>query len=409
MLLIILILLLLLSLIGALISKSLLSPEFISPFSWSMILFFYDFLNHGLYDLSDKVLLIILLWNVSFFFGVFFAKLLALSNKNSFEGKKYFNNYKDLSYQIFDWYYKIAVIGFFPTLYITYRKTQAIGGDLFYSLRMANTGIVETDIGLGVFSYTYVFAYIAFFAEFIFLKKGSSKRKFIILLIINLILALITVSKSALIFLVIPILVIYLIKNKRFLPNLKVIKYVFLTLILMVGIHAIRESGSSNKVEGSVVLYTYLLGGLPALDKIVNSEMTSAQFGQHTLSLMINIQRKLEFKEATPKIYINDITYDSYIYVPYPTNVYTAIGPVWLDFGYYGIIFFSFLIGLFSSYFYLKATRYHWALIVYGYIFCVLILQFFGEYIFTNASLLVQIVLLSYFLYFFSNKRIVWK
>ena len=49
---------------------------------------------------------------------------------------------------------------------------------------MANTGIVETDISLGVFAYTYVFAYIAFFASFIFMKDGSSKKRFIILLII---------------------------------------------------------------------------------------------------------------------------------------------------------------------------------------------------------------------------------
>lgn len=409
MLIIVLILLLLISLIGVLTSKSLLSPEFISPFSWLVILFFYEFLNHGLYNLSDRVLLIVLLWNVSLFSGVFFAKLIIFSNKKYLKEKANIINHKTLSYQVYNWYYKIAVIGFFPTLYIIYKQTQSIGGDFFYSLRMANTGIVETDISLGVFAYTYVFAYIAFFASFIFMKDGSSKKRFIILLIINLVLAFVTVSKSAFLFLIIPTLVIYLIKNKRFLPNLKVINYVFLTLVLMISIQTIRESGSSNKAEGSVVLYTYLLGGLPALDKIVNSEMTSAQFGQHTLALIINIERKLGFIETISKSYTNDITYDSYLYIPYPTNVYTAIGPIWLDFKYYGVMFFSFFIGLLMSYFYHKAIKEDWSLIVYGYLFCVLILQFFGEYIFTNMSLLLQIILLSYFLYFFSNKRIVWR
>ena len=274
---------------------------------------------------------------------------------------------------------------------------------------MANTGIVVTDISLGVFAYTYVFAYIAFFASFIFIKDGGSKKKFIILLIINLVLAFVTVSKSAFLFLIIPTLVIYLIKYKRFLPNLKVINYIFLTFVFMISIQTIRESESSNKAEGSVVLYTYLLGGLPALDRIVNSEMTSAQFGQHTLALMINIEKKLGFIEPSSKKYSNDITYDSYLYVPYPTNVYTAIGPIWLDFKYYGVIFFSFLIGMLTGYFYYKAIKDDWARIVYGYLFCILILQFFGEYVFTNMSLLLQIILLSYFLYFFSNKRIIWR
>ena len=406
---IVLLLLLILSIIGILTSKSLLSPEFISPFSWLSILFLYDFLNHGLYVLSDKVLLIILLWNISLILGVIFSKLIIFNSQKIFKLKSVDMSDISLSYQLCNWYYRLAIIGFFPTLYITYKQIQSIGGDFFYSLRMANTGLVETDISLGVFSYTYVFAYIAYFAEFILMEKGRSKSRFIIILILNLILSIITLSKSAFLFLIIPTLVIYLIKSNRFLPNLKVIKYLFLTLILMTSVHALRESQSSNKVEGSVVIYTYLLGGLPALDKIVNSEMTSAQFGQHTLSLIINIQRKLGFEENTSKIYSNDITYNGYIYVPYPTNVYTAIGPIWLDFKYYGVVFFSFFIGILAGYFYLRSIKNSWALIVYGYFFSILILQFFGEYIFTNMSLLLQIILLSYLLYFFNNRRVIWK
>lgn len=402
-------LLFLLSFIGIFISKSMLSPEFISPFGWGVILLLYLVLNHGLYNLSDKVLIIVLLWNFSLFLGVLITRFFLMLKNKKIKNKRSEADFNLLSFGVYRFYYWVSIIGLFPTLYITYKQTLSIGGDFFYSLRMANTGIVETDISLGVFAYTYVFAYIAFFASFIFMKDGSSKKRFIVLLIINLVLAFVTVSKSAFLFLIIPISVIYLIKNKRFLPNLKVIKYVFLTLLLMISIQTIRESESSNKAEGSIVLYTYLLGGLPALDKIVNSEMTSAQFGQHTLALMVNIEKKLGFIETISKKYSNDITYDSYLYVPYPTNVYTAIGPIWLDFKYYGVIFFSFLIGLLTGYFYYKAIKDDWARIVYGYLFCVLILQFFGEYIFTNMSLLLQIILLSYFLYFFSKKRIVWR
>ena len=177
----------------------------------------------------------------------------------------------------------------------------------------------------------------------------------------------------------------------------------------MISIQTVRDSGSSAKVEGSTLLYTYLLGGLPALDKIVNSEMSSSQFGQNTFSLFINILKKIGFKENISKTYVNDITYDGYINVPYPTNVYTVIGPLWLDFGYLGVVLSAFVIGMLVCFFYIEANKKSWALIVYGYLFCILILQFFGEYIFTNMSLLLQIILLSYLLYFFSNRKLVWK
>ncbi|QHG09535.1 oligosaccharide repeat unit polymerase [Moraxella osloensis] len=395
-----------LAIFGCLSSKSLISPEFISPCSWGGILLFYQTLPHGLYHLSGKILYIIILWNIFLIFGVYTSRTIV-------NIKKYSNEQLDtltgFSRQIYNLYYAIAVIGFLPTVYITYKQIQIIGGDFFYSLRMANTGLVETDISLGIFAYTFTFAYIAYCIELILLRKNSKKRRFIILIIINLLLAFITVSKSAFLFLIIPSIIIYLIKNKRLTPNLKVIKYIFLAFLLMAGIQTLRDNKSINRADSSIVFYTYLLGGVPALDKIVNSDMTSYQTGQNTLVLLNNISQKIGLSKRDEKIYLDDITYEGYIDVPYPTNVYTAIGPIWLDFKYYGIVIFSFIIGYLSGFFYYKALRYSWALIVYAYLFCVLILQFFGEYIFTNLSLLLQLILLSYFAYLFRNKRFVFK
>lgn len=402
-------LLFLLSFIGIFISKSMLSPEFISPFGWGVILLLYLVLNHGLYNLSDKVLIIVLLWNFSLFLGVLITRFFLMLKNKKIKNKRSEADFNLLSFGVYRFYYWVSIIGFFPTLYIIYKQTQAIGGDFFYSLRMANTGIIESDISLGIFIYVYVFANIAYFTEFILIKKGSSKKRFVILLLINFILAITTASKSAFLFFMISTLVIYLLKNKIFFPNFKVVKYSFVTIILMISIQTLRDSGSSAKIDGSTLLYTYLLGGLPALDKIVNSEMSSSQFGQNTFSLVINFLKKIGFKENISKNYVNDITYDSYINVPYPTNVYTVIGPIWLDFSYLGVVLSAFFVGILVCFFYIEANKKSWALIVYGYLFCILVLQFFGEYIFTNMSLLLQIILLSYLLYFFSNRKLVWK
>ena len=150
-------LLFLLSFIGIFISKSMLSPEFISPFGWGVILLLYLVLNHGLYNLSDKVLIIVLLWNFSLFLGVLITRFFLMLKNKKIKNKRSEADFNLLSFGVYRFYYWVSIIGFFPTLYIIYKQTQAIGGDFFYSLRMANTGIIESDISLGIFIYVYVF------------------------------------------------------------------------------------------------------------------------------------------------------------------------------------------------------------------------------------------------------------
>ena len=149
------------------------------------------------------------------------------------------------------------------------------------------------------------------------------------------------------------------------------------------------------------MLYSYVLGGVPALDQIVNSQMSSMYTGQNTLVFADNIRRKLGLLKDSSKEYKHDITEEGYLYTPYPTNVYTMIGPFWLDYSY-GFVLFAFIIGALAGYFYEIAMRdKKWAVILSAYFSCVLMLQFFGEYIFTNLSYLIQLVLLSLFAYKF--------
>lgn len=386
------------------ISKSLISPEFISPFSWLLILFLYKFLDHGLYALSDKVLIIILLWNFFLLFGIYLVRIYFISKiQEKSKLKQGFNK------QISQLYYKITIYGFLPTIYIIYKQVQSISGDFFYSLRMANTGLVKTDISLGIFAYVITFAYVSFFIEFISWKKGDSKKRIFILFIINLIFAFITMSKTAVLFFIIPILITYMIKNKKFIPNLVFIRYAVITFFLMFGVQKIREQGSVLAQDNRTVFYTYLLGGLPALDQIVNSKMVSAQKGQNTFALFNNAAKKIGLAKDKPKTFENDITKEGYLKVPLYTNVYTVIGPIWLDYWFYSVTFFAMIVGALCGLFYTKSLYSEWAIIVYAYLFCVLFLQFFGEYIFTNLSLLIQLVVLSYLPFKFRNKRIIWK
>lgn len=98
----------------------------------------------------------------------------------------------------------------------------------------------------------------------------------------------------------------------------------------------------------------------------------------------------------------NDTSEKGYFFVPLPTNVYTVIGPFWLDFGYVGVVVYSFIIGSVSGFLYrIALNKELWAVIAYSFFACTLVLQFFGEYIFTNLSYTIQIMALTFFAFKF--------
>lgn len=374
------------------------APAVISPASWGAVLFLYATLDHGMFDVSFKGIMIITLWNFSLLIGVYlFTDTNIVRIKNSLSAERPFKPW------VRNLYYKISVWGLLPTLYISYKQVNSMTGDsLMFNLRMANTGTIETDYNQGIFAYVYTFAFVSYLIELYSFHRGQSKRRVIILFLINLVLSLVTMAKSSFLFLFFTSLVIVMYKRKI---SFKKVFLVAATMFLLMASIQLLRAGDNNE-KGKVLsdmLYSYVFGGIPALDEIVNSQMSSKYPGQHSMAFMNNIQVKMGVKSDHPKEYEHDITDEGYLYTPYPTNVYTMIGLFWLDYGYKGVLWFSFVIGALAGYFYKMTMRGHtWAIVLYAYFSCVLMLQFFGEYIFTNLSYLLQLIVLSLFAYKFS-------
>ena len=61
--------LLLFSLFIYFISRDILSPAFISPAIWGILLLLYGILDHGMYELSDRILYVLLVWNIMLSLG----------------------------------------------------------------------------------------------------------------------------------------------------------------------------------------------------------------------------------------------------------------------------------------------------------------------------------------------------
>ena len=371
------------SLLGFLRSRRFLAPTFIAPVSWGAILLIYGILDHGMPSLSINVLLVILLWVLSLLVGMYL-----FSEVGSREiVKKEFNPF------IKDIYYYIALFGSIPGFYVAYMQATTMGmGNIFLNLRFAGAGLSESEYNYGIWRYAFTFAYVSFLIE---LYCNDNKKRIKILFILNLIQAIITMSKSGLFILFLSIFAI-LILQKRITKTTIIVS--LSSLMFLMSLTQLLRSGEEKDNVVSDMLYSYTLGGVPALDKVVIAETSSKNWGQFSMKFFKTFVRAFVGKknEKEDLDLKNDITDEGYVYLPLPTNVFTVIGPFWWDFGYWGIIIFGFIIGGLSGYYYrLMRAGVVWAAIPYCFLFSVLILQFFGEFIFSNLSFLLQLILLS--------------
>lgn len=372
------------------------APVVISSSSWGVVTLLYATLNHGMEPISSKGLFVIGLWNISLIIGAFLFSEINLKNK-SFKKGRSFNPW------IRNLYFKISILGMIPMCYIAYKVgTTMMSGNFLFNLRMANTGLAESEYQYGIFEYVFPVVFVSFLIELLIHRKYESLKRLGILIFLNAIIMFITMAKSTILFTILSAWVIIDFKRKISLRKLVVAGAIVMTF--MSSFQLLRSDGDDAKNVISDMFYVYTLGGVPALDIIVNSEMTSETKGQYMFAFFHNAVSKLKGEEKRPeKENKNDITEEhGYVYVPLPTNVYTAIGPIWLDYGWLGVVFGGLSIGSLAGIFFrLAKKKILWAIIVYAYFACVLLLQFFGEYIFTNLSYLIQLIFLSLFAYKF--------
>ena len=154
----------------------------------------------------------------------------------------------------------------------------------------------------------------------------------------------------------------------------------------------------------------YVLGGMPALDQIIDSGEHSTSFGYYTLSFFRKILGFVDSKESNILITIFNEGRPGYAYVPVPTNVYTAIFSSYLDFGYIGASIFAIIYGMFAGILYKLAKReVIWAIIGYGYIFATLVFQFYSDAIFVMFSQFIQFCLFPFIACYFSYQLSIGK
>jgi oligosaccharide repeat unit polymerase len=112
-------------------------------------------------------------------------------------------------------------------------------------------------------------------------------------------------------------------------------------------------SGISGGIAGVLIYFVvgYIVGPTVALDYVLQNPRQYAGEPQHTFKLFLGIAAHLHLLNYTPPPFL-----DTFIDVPFPTNVYTGYKFFYTDFGFGGCLLIVSIIGLLHAALYRKAV-----------------------------------------------------
>lgn len=111
-------------------------------------------------------------------------------------------------------------------------------------------------------------------------------------------------------------------------------------------------SGFGSSVAGIIELFlvSYIVGPMAALDYMLRHRADYTGLPEHTFKFFLSIAASLHLISYTPPP-----QYDVFVYVPFPTNVYTVYKFYITDFGVYGALATILIIGFLHTLIYRKA------------------------------------------------------
>lgn len=360
------------------VAKDLFAPFVIAPLVWVAVIILYMILPHNLYPPANRFPSMIVLWSTCFFFSSMWAYM---RTKNASHDELQLKP----SAKVMNFYY-ILTITLMPVVIGLTIWTAFINDpvNMFRYLRIMSTGVDENveAPNLGILNYFVPMAYVSLFLGLLY-----SKKKWLIgvLILLNLLLAFMTMAKTT--FLCILLASLYVLYVKKIVQVRHFVYGMLVFLAFSFLLQSVRSAASQDNVEivESTDFFTlYILTPMSAFEHFTQPA-SSLAWGENTFRLFYALGTALGL-DMTPA---NTIL--PFVYVPDETNTYTILYPFYTDFGAFGVFFFAILYGLAYGFLFKKTvTGNQYALILYAMFLNYLILEFIGEFIFTNLSMEIQ-------------------
>ena len=339
-----------------------------------LLLFAYQFSDHGLYPLSDKFFWAVLLWVMGF------------SVASLWHSKRRIFSYPPLYTRSFKVPFLRKVINLFIIINIIgiFAFYNLSGGIAYHALVEFTTGAEELPMGIRILQFLQVVSTTLYAILILYGKQIEVSREGTFLFVITIFVwAGIAANKTGLFQLIAISLVAAYYHNK--LSLMKILFVVALMSVVFYGLQSMRaESVGGKKVKMEDMVLTYVLSPMPAFDMVLNDEKQFTP-GQ-TWRFFSAIANKFGMGEKY------DQGESGWVNVPVLTNVYTVMCPYYVDFGYWGIFIFSLILGGGWGILYNEMKRgTPLFTVLYAMLFHTLILQFFADYIVNYLSMIIQI------------------
>lgn len=369
-------------------TRSLLHPSAITLLIWISLLLVYELFPHGLYPLSGMFYSALLLWVVPFCVFSCITSKLKIRNKCVLI-KEIPSSYVKLNYYILLICLSVTIIGLFITVFTGF-------GTLLYDARqyMLQTFMHEGKMLLP--SYLYMFERLSMigfvYLLYLYMYEGGLSRRFCIIFVMLLIYFLLFASKTYFLQLGVGFLGLLYIRGFP----VKRILFILISISLLIVLFEMTrnaQDASSDNVFSFLIIY--FLSPMPAFDLLLsmNTDFTYYFEGEYVFSYFARL-----FSLVPNSDYLEYLGNSNYVYVPYPTNVFTVMEKYYLDYGMIGFLVFSSIHGIVWGILYKYSKFNDCYKVIYISLLYILVFQFFADFS-SNIGLVVSVVLYGCFLF----------
>ena len=373
------ILLTLIVILGYYYSRDLFAPFVISPLSWWFIVFLYLLTEQYTFKISHIFPSCFVIWILGFSLSSF---IVSCTTHTASQSAQTFEPNKKAIYA-----YALIVSIAIPLMsialiYIAYTTEPAT---MFRYLRIMNTGQdpnIQPPAFMKIVSYFIPLCFVSLFLAQIYIRN---KYLTFWLLLVNLLTAVVSVSKLNFLSIFFTLLYVLYAQRKIQIRHFIIGGAVF--VVFCIGLQIIRSGAKdTSNFDVSDFLVMYLLSSMGAFDYNVVA-CSSTHFGENTLRFLYAIAYALG-GDIEP---VQNIL--PFVGIPSFTNTYTCLYPFYTDFGQLGILIFSVVYGVFFGFLYKKSkTKGELAIVAYTIFINAILVNFIGEFIFTNFSLQLQYI-----------------
>lgn len=380
------VLLLLLWLGGFVLSRqNVFSPSVLMSSIWIFCLSLFVLLPHGLPILSNKFVGALALWSTSFAFASLFFQSFRIPIDLSVDASKAARDVLLL----------LSVITF-PVLIVWVHAIIGLSGDWAHNLRLAAIGGLKDYPPInGIIPLLWQ---VSLLLELYYINRKKFWRM-LLPLFCFLCYGIATMSKVIFLQILFPVLCMLFFKGyigvKHILISACILFFSFFVL------QAIRQGVNFDSNESKRDFVTlYALSSMSAFDTLEPS--SSMHTGENVFRFIYAIMHKLGWSNVEP---INPLL--PFIKHPIVTNTYTVMYPYYKDFGLWGIFIFALLLGcLFGLFFKCAQQKSAFFVILYSYLCTVIVLQYVADIFMTNFIGHVKFVLLLYFPFWISKRKL---